>query len=43
MDHVAGYCVCNDVSEREFQIERSGTSGTKAKAATRSARRAPGW
>lgn len=25
MDHVAGYCVINDVSEREFQIERSGT------------------
>jgi ureidoglycolate lyase len=25
MDHVAGYCVCNDVSEREFQIERNGT------------------
>ena len=25
MDHVAGYCVCNDVSEREFQLERSGT------------------
>ena len=24
-DHVAGYCVVNDVSEREFQIERSGT------------------
>jgi 2-keto-4-pentenoate hydratase/2-oxohepta-3-ene-1,7-dioic acid hydratase in catechol pathway len=23
--HVAGYCVVNDVSEREFQIERSGT------------------
>ncbi len=23
-DHVAGYCVVNDVSEREFQIERSG-------------------
>ena len=23
--HVAGYCVCNDVSEREFQIERAGT------------------
>ncbi len=22
--HVAGYCVCNDVSEREFQLERSG-------------------
>jgi 2,4-didehydro-3-deoxy-L-rhamnonate hydrolase len=25
MDHVAGYCLHNDVSEREFQIERSGT------------------
>lgn len=24
LDHVAGYCVCNDVSEREFQLERSG-------------------
>ena len=24
LDHVAGYCVCNDVSEREFQIERGG-------------------
>jgi 2,4-didehydro-3-deoxy-L-rhamnonate hydrolase len=24
LKHVAGYCVCNDVSEREFQIERSG-------------------
>ena len=22
--HVAGFCICNDVSEREFQIERSG-------------------
>lgn len=22
--YIAGYCVCNDVSEREFQIERSG-------------------
>ena len=25
LDHVAGYCVCNDVSEREFQQERGGT------------------
>ncbi|GAK28741.1 fumarylacetoacetate hydrolase family protein [Serratia liquefaciens] len=25
MRHVAGYCVINDVSEREFQIERGGT------------------
>lgn len=23
--HVAGYCVCNDLSEREFQLERGGT------------------
>ena len=25
LDHIAGYCLHNDVSEREFQIERSGT------------------
>lgn len=25
MNHVAGYCIVNDVSEREFQIERGGT------------------
>ncbi|MDE2515602.1 MAG: fumarylacetoacetate hydrolase family protein [Rhodospirillales bacterium] len=25
MDHVAGYCVINDVSEREYQAERGGT------------------
>ena len=25
MEHVAGYAVCNDVSEREWQIERGGT------------------
>jgi len=24
LSRVAGYCVCNDVSEREFQLERSG-------------------
>jgi ureidoglycolate lyase len=24
MEHVAGYCVANDVSEREFQLERGG-------------------
>jgi 2,4-diketo-3-deoxy-L-fuconate hydrolase len=24
MNYVAGFCVCNDVSEREYQIERSG-------------------
>ena len=42
LDYVAGYCVVNDVSEREFQIERGG-HGTKARAATPSARSAPGW
>ena len=25
LEHVAGYCVANDVSEREYQIERGGT------------------
>ncbi|MFP1644106.1 fumarylacetoacetate hydrolase family protein [Pontitalea aquivivens] len=25
MDHVAGYCVVNDISEREYQSERGGT------------------
>src|SRR5580698_5770683 len=24
LDHVAGYCICHDVCERGFQIERSG-------------------
>jgi len=32
MDHVAGYCVVNDVSERAFQMERGGTT-TKGKSA----------
>jgi 2-keto-4-pentenoate hydratase/2-oxohepta-3-ene-1,7-dioic acid hydratase in catechol pathway len=25
LDHVAGYCLVNDVSEREFQLEKGGT------------------
>jgi 2-keto-4-pentenoate hydratase/2-oxohepta-3-ene-1,7-dioic acid hydratase in catechol pathway len=25
LSHIAGYCVVNDVSEREYQIERGGT------------------
>ncbi|MBE7186021.1 MAG: fumarylacetoacetate hydrolase family protein [Methylobacterium mesophilicum] len=25
MAHVAGYCVCNDISERAYQLERGGT------------------
>jgi 2-keto-4-pentenoate hydratase/2-oxohepta-3-ene-1,7-dioic acid hydratase in catechol pathway len=32
LDHVAGYFICNDVSEREFQLERSG-QWTKGKMA----------
>jgi 2,4-diketo-3-deoxy-L-fuconate hydrolase len=32
MDHVAGYCIVNDVSERAFQMERGGTT-TKGKSA----------
>ena len=32
MDYVAGYCVGNDVSERQFQLER-GTQWTKGKSA----------
>ena len=32
MDHVAGFCVGNDVSERQFQLER-GTQWTKGKSA----------
>ena len=32
MDHVAGYCIGNDVSERQFQLER-GTQWTKGKSA----------
>ena len=28
---IAGYCVCNDVSEREYQLERGGGQWTKGK------------
>ena len=31
MKHVAGYCVINDVSEREFQMKRSATQWGKGK------------
>ena len=33
LDYVAGYCVVNDVSEREFQLERPGGQWTKGKSA----------
>ena len=39
---VAGYCVVNDVSEREYQLER-GPQWTRARAATPSGRSARGW
>ena len=31
LSHVAGYCVCNDVSERAFQIDRSSGQWNKGK------------
>lgn len=31
LDHVAGYCVIDDVSERAFQLERGGQQHTKGK------------
>jgi 2-keto-4-pentenoate hydratase/2-oxohepta-3-ene-1,7-dioic acid hydratase in catechol pathway len=31
LKHVAGYCVVNDVSEREYQIERGGSQWDKGK------------
>ncbi|WP_042702898.1 fumarylacetoacetate hydrolase family protein, partial [Azospirillum sp. B506] len=31
LNHVAGYCVCNDVSERAYQLERGGGQWAKGK------------
>src|SRR5437588_186318 len=31
MKHVAGYCIVNDVSEREYQMKRSATQWNKGK------------
>ena len=31
LKHVAGYCIVNDVSEREFQMKRSGSQWSKGK------------
>lgn len=33
LDHVAGYCLLDDVSERAFQLERGGQQHTKGKSA----------
>ena len=43
LNHLAGYCVCNDVSERNFQQERDAASGLRASRTTPSARSARGW
>ena len=42
MDHVAGYCVCNDVSRARVPDSSAPAPGTRARAATRSARPALG-
>ena len=42
MDHVAGYCIVNDVSERDFQNERAG-QWVKGKSADTFAPTARGW
>ena len=31
MDHIFGYCIVNDISEREYQIERSNGQWDKGK------------
>ena len=31
LDHIAGYTICNDVSERAYQIEQSGGQWSKGK------------
>ena len=43
MEHVAGYCVVNDVSERAFPDRAQRASGPRARATTPSARSARGW
>ena len=32
MDHILGYCIVNDISEREYQLERSSGQWDKGKA-----------
>ena len=32
LDHIFGYCIVNDISEREYQLERSGGQWDKGKA-----------
>jgi 2-keto-4-pentenoate hydratase/2-oxohepta-3-ene-1,7-dioic acid hydratase in catechol pathway len=42
LKYVAGYTVVNDLSERSFQLSAA-RSGTRARAATPSARSVHGW
>ncbi len=42
MDAIAGFCVCNDVSEREFQAERGG-QWAKGKGCPTFGPLGPGW
>ena len=42
LDYVAGYCLCNDVSERHFQTSLTG-QWTKGKSCDTLARQAHGW
>ena len=42
LDFIAGYCVCNDVSEREYQLERGGT-WDKGKGCDTFGPVGPGW
>jgi 2-keto-4-pentenoate hydratase/2-oxohepta-3-ene-1,7-dioic acid hydratase in catechol pathway len=43
LDHVAGYCIVNDVSERDYQFRDPASSGSRARAPRPSPRSAPGW
>jgi len=43
LGYVAGYTIINDISEREFQLERDGGQWLKGKVAIRSGRLDPDW
>lgn len=43
LTHVAGFCVANDVSERTWQLEKSGGQWGRGKGFDKLARWARGW
>ena len=43
LDHIAGYVLANDISERTFQLELSGGQWSKGKSAPGSPRPGRGW